>query len=119
MCGTRLSAAGPGGNPGVDSCHILPYSEYDLDLISNGICLCKMHHWTFDEGLIGIVPVADGYAAEVSEESIAVSLSAGMTPGWLVSQVGPIPNSRLPQRREDWPRPEYLERLRTILYPQD
>ena len=119
VCGTRLPAAGPGGNPGVDSCHILPYSEYDLDLISNGICLCKMHHWTFDEGLIGIVPVADGYAAEVSEESIAVSLSAGMTPGWLVSQVGPIPNSRLPQRREDWPRPEYLERLRTILYPQD
>ena len=41
--------------PGVDdSPHILPWEQYDLDHISNGLCLCRHHHWAFDEGLIEV-----------------------------------------------------------------
>ena len=36
----------------MDAAHILPWAGYDLDVVSNGLCFCKHHHWAFDEGLI-------------------------------------------------------------------
>lgn len=32
----------------VDGAHIKPFSKFYDDRISNGICLCKNHHWAFD-----------------------------------------------------------------------
>jgi putative restriction endonuclease len=38
----------------VDAAHIIPFSVSANDDIRNGIALCKLHHWSFDEGLISI-----------------------------------------------------------------
>ncbi|MBI5632673.1 MAG: HNH endonuclease [Nitrospirae bacterium] len=38
----------------VDAAHIIPFSVSANDDIRNGIALCKLHHWSFDEGLLSI-----------------------------------------------------------------
>ena len=38
----------------VDGAHITPFSRFRDDRISNGISLCKNHHWAFDRGWFGI-----------------------------------------------------------------
>lgn len=38
----------------VDAAHIVPFSVSANDDIRNGIALCKLHHWSFDEGLLSI-----------------------------------------------------------------
>lgn len=37
---------------GIDAAHILAWSKHDLDVVSNGIALCKLHHWAFDAGIM-------------------------------------------------------------------
>jgi hypothetical protein len=50
-----------GGMTGIDSgleaAHILAWVSYDMDVVENGMSLCKTHHWAFDAGLM--VPVHD------------------------------------------------------------
>ncbi|WP_118839026.1 HNH endonuclease [Salinibacter ruber] len=49
VCG--VEAYGPGdGSTVVDAAHIYPKSEGGADDLRNGLCLCKQHHWAFDEG---------------------------------------------------------------------
>lgn len=38
----------------VDAAHIVPFSVSANDDIRDGIALCKLHHWSFDEGVISI-----------------------------------------------------------------
>jgi hypothetical protein len=46
-----IEAYGPGdGSTVVDAAHIYPKSEDGADDLRNGLCLCKQHHWAFDEG---------------------------------------------------------------------
>ena len=42
------------GHTAVDAAHIVPWSLSRNDNPRNGIALCKLCHWTFDEGLIGV-----------------------------------------------------------------
>ncbi len=39
---------------GIDACHIKPIQHFGDDLITNGIALCKIHHWALDRGAITI-----------------------------------------------------------------
>lgn len=39
---------------GIDACHIKPIQHFGADHITNGIALCKMHHWALDRGAISI-----------------------------------------------------------------
>jgi putative restriction endonuclease len=39
---------------GIDACHVKPIQHFGDDDISNGIALCKMHHWALDRGAITI-----------------------------------------------------------------
>ncbi|WP_251980222.1 HNH endonuclease [Salinibacter ruber] len=53
VCG--LEAYGPGdGSTVVDAAHIYPKSEGGADDLRNGLCLCKQHHWAFDEGWFAV-----------------------------------------------------------------
>lgn len=52
FCGIRMRT--PDGHTAVDGAHIIPWSVSQNDLPQNGISLCKLCHWTFDEGLISI-----------------------------------------------------------------
>ena len=38
----------------VDAAHIKPFSIFNDNNISNGISLCKNHHWAFDNGLFSV-----------------------------------------------------------------
>jgi hypothetical protein len=97
----------------VDAAHILPWYAYDLDLVSNGVCLCKIHHWAFDEGLIQIrfengvyfVDIPESIADRLAVENPSFSLDR------LREYIGPIPESRLPADPKQRPDPRFLERL--------
>ncbi len=114
VCGLRLPACVPGGDPGVDSSHILPYSQYNLDDVRNGMCLCKLHHWAFDEGLIEIHFDGTNYRVVITEEAQRLADTAGLTPGWLIAQGGAIPPDRPPPPASR-PDPALLAHLRTLL----
>ena len=63
FCGTRIVTAE--GHTVVDAAHIVPWSVSQNDDIRNGMALCKLCHWSFDEGLVG---VSEGYAVIVSRQ---------------------------------------------------
>ena len=52
LCGIRVQTVD--SHTALDAAHIVPWSVSHNDDIRNGIGLCKLCHWTFDEGLIGV-----------------------------------------------------------------
>jgi putative restriction endonuclease len=52
LCGIRMLT--PDGHTVVDAAHIVPWSISRNDDPRNGMALCRLCHWTFDEGLIGV-----------------------------------------------------------------
>jgi len=40
----------------VAASHIVPWSVSHNDDPRNGMALCGLHHWTFDQGMIGVTP---------------------------------------------------------------
>jgi hypothetical protein len=116
ICGLRLPPVG--GSPGVDAAHILPYAEYDLDDVRNGLCLCKLHHWAFDEGLIEIRHDGSNYVVAVPAqvEQQILELGAGFSLNYLKQNEGIITEDRLPTNSAERPRPELLQKLTELLY---
>jgi len=109
VCGIRLPHSRSCRVPGVDSVHILPWATQGANLICNGLCLCKMHHWTFDQQLIAIVTDQGKYAVEVTDLARHVLSSEALAE--LNSARGEIPVARLPQNVGEWPRPQFLVEL--------
>jgi len=114
VCGLRLPSLGADSNPGIDAAHILPWSNFDLDQVANGLCLCKMHHWAFDESLIEIVVENGVYCIVVPPEARERVTKCGQkfSLDFLLASEGPIPEERLPKELSDRPHPEYLAELR-------
>lgn len=52
LCGIRMLT--PEGHTIVEAAHIVPWSETRNDKPQNGIALCRLCHWSFDEGLMGV-----------------------------------------------------------------
>lgn len=52
LCGIRMLTAD--GHTVVDAAHIVPWSVTHNDDPRNGLALCRLCHWTFDKGLLGI-----------------------------------------------------------------
>lgn len=50
VCGIRLVT--PEGRTAVAAAHIIPWSVSHNDDPRNGMALCGLHHWIFDQGLI-------------------------------------------------------------------
>jgi len=50
MC--RIRVFSPEGRVAVVAAHIVPWSESHNDDPRNGVALCGLHHWTFDQGLV-------------------------------------------------------------------
>jgi len=112
VCGLHLPPTPPPLNSaaGVDAAHILPWADYDLDEISNGVCLCKHHHWAFDEGLLLIMHDGQEYRVEVPADTVTEIRQNA--PRFSIDELrhhaGPIPEARLPARPADRPRPQFL-----------
>jgi putative restriction endonuclease len=52
FCGVRMLTVD--GHSAVEAAHVIPWSISKNDDLKNGIALCKLCHWTFDEGLAGV-----------------------------------------------------------------
>ncbi|MDT8420693.1 MAG: HNH endonuclease [Desulfuromonadales bacterium] len=97
LCGVRIVTAE--GHTVVDAAHIVPWRKTQNDDIRNGMALCKLCHWAFDEGILG---VSDGYAVIISSQ---ISLSPNV-PGSLQTLSGR--SIIAPPDRDLWPSQEYL-----------
>jgi putative restriction endonuclease len=52
FCGVRMMTAD--GHSAIEAAHIIPWSDSHNDNPRNGMALCRLCHWTFDEGLTGV-----------------------------------------------------------------
>jgi len=66
ICGIRMLT--PDGHTVVDAAHIMSWSITHNDNIQNGMALCRLCHWTFDEGMIG---VDSTYAVIISRQLLS------------------------------------------------
>jgi putative restriction endonuclease len=108
FCGVILG--GFGGLPsGVDAAHILAWTNYDLDVVSNGMALCRLHHWAFDAALM--VPVIQDGKYVVRFTSRASEVLAAEALPYLGHDGFEIPEAWLPADRSQWPNKKYLTRL--------
>ncbi len=101
LCGIRMRT--PEGHTVVEAAHIVPWSESHDDLPTNGLCLCRLCHWSFDEGLMS---VGNQYEVLVSGR---VRIDSNM-PGHVLTLVDrPIFK---PEAEGFWPGQENLEKHR-------
>ena len=70
LCGIRIVT--PDGHTVVEAAHIIPWSESRNDDIRNGMALCRLCHWGFDEGMLG---VSNSY-------TVIISSSFNLTPNF-------------------------------------
>ncbi len=110
MCGASFPVTSWNSRPGIDAAHILPWAVYDLDKIYNGLALCKLHHWAFDEGILLLVFQEGKYQVELSEGAERILYEPNFSIDVLRQVIGEIPISRLPARSMDWPNPSLLAR---------
>ncbi|GFO60232.1 HNH endonuclease [Geomonas silvestris] len=97
LCGVRIIT--PDQQTAVDAAHIVPWSQSKNDDIRNGMALCKLCHWAFDRGMIG---VANDYSV-ITSRHIAANANV---PGLLTTLAGRgiIP----PADKDLWPAQHYL-----------
>jgi putative restriction endonuclease len=97
LCGIRILT--PEGHTAVDAAHIEPWSESRNDDVRNGMALCKMCHWAFDEYMMS---VSDEYTVILSKQISTIP----NIPGFLLTLEGRgiIP----PGDKALWPAQEYL-----------
>lgn len=113
VCGKSFPPTAHNRVPGVDAAHVLPWADYDLDTVDNGLCLCKLCHWAFDEGIILISHEESGYVMRVSPSAkqIITETRPDFSLHVFEELAGPIPPERLPQARNEWPNPKFLAEL--------
>jgi len=97
LCGIRIVT--PDGHTVVEAAHIVPWSKSRNDDVRNGMALCRLCHWGFDEGMLG---VSDNY-------TVITSRSIGLDPNFpgllqTLSGRSIIP----PIERDLWPEQQYL-----------
>jgi putative restriction endonuclease len=97
LCGVRIVT--PEGHTVVDAAHIVPWCTSQNDDVRNGMALCKLCHWNFDKGMLGI---SDSYNVIVSRN---ISASTNV-PGLLVTLANR--GAILPRDHDFWPAQEYL-----------
>ena len=79
LCGIRVRT--PDGRTAVAAAHIVPWSVTRDDRPANGMALCRMCHWVFDEGLMR---VSSGYEIRSSPQLT----TSNNLPGYLTNLEG-------------------------------
>lgn len=113
ICGAYFPKTSYNTSPGIDAAHIMPWNEEELDEVFNGLCLCKIHHWAFDEAIIMVAYENGNYVCEIPEyaEQEILESEAEFSLKLLREHCGVIPAERLPAARQLWPRPDLLQTL--------
>jgi hypothetical protein len=108
--GMKLPKIDATGSSGVDAAHILPWAEYNLNSISNGLCLSKLCHWAFDAGILRLnynVPSAS-YEISLSTAALDADAEGVLSLGELKNIQGTVATSLLPKDSANWPNPSFL-----------
>ena len=98
---------------GVDGAHILPWSTHQLNSISNGLCLCKLCHWAFDNGLLRLdfdTPSRE-YILSIPQTVQDAAARARVDLQRFQRICGRIVQARLPRNQRLWPSPQGLLEL--------
>ena len=109
--GMRLPKTALTGSSGVDAAHILPWAEYNLNAISNGLCLSKLCHWAFDAGIIRLEFDASSskYEIHLSAAALAAESEGLLNLDRLKDIQGVVSSSLLPKDNDNWPDPSFLK----------
>ena len=105
FCGLKVLT--PDGHTAADAAHIIPWSRTHNDAVDNGMSLCKLCHWGFDEGLLA---ASAQYAVVVS----GLVSAAYNVPAHLPSLAGR--GLKLPEEEAFWPSVEGLKWHRQEIY---
>lgn len=116
ISGSRLPKLEATTSAGVDAAHILPWAKYDLNSVTNGICLNKLCHWGFDAGVLRLDYADDEYIVSIPEAVQEQAGTAGAHLDYFQRLLGPIPAERLPEDPALRPSPQYLARLNEEMY---
>lgn len=116
--GQRLPKTDATISVGVDAAHILPWSTHGINSISNGLCLNKSCHWALDAGVLKFWynPGIARYVIEVPGRMKAEAVKSNFDLGYFESLAGPVSEDRLPESREIWPSPAYLDQLNAVIF---
>lgn len=114
VCGVRLPKTTVTSMPGVDAAHILAWSDYELDVVPNGVCLCKYHHWAFDQLLFTFVRSPAGLKIKTTEALAAARREDGQFAQDIAALNGASPK-KLPENAALHPAQEVLQRYNAIL----
>lgn len=116
--GQRLPKLESTHEPGVDAAHILPWATHGINSVSNGICLSKQSHWAFDAGVVRlsfdrscnqyIISIPDAVSIEAVEAGFSLDAYRAMS--------GAIPSARLPDNRNLYPNPDYIDAYNEIMF---
>jgi putative restriction endonuclease len=98
LCGIRIRTLD--GHTIVEAAHIIPWRESHDDQPTNGLALCRLCHWSFDEGLMG---VGKNYEVLISKQV----KSEPNFPGHMLT-LSDRPIFR-PVKSHYWPAPEKIE----------
>lgn len=107
--GMRLPKTPLTGSSGVDAAHILPWAEYELNSVRNGLCLSKLCHWAFDSGILRLESIGGTYAVRVTESAEDAHAKGLIDLGSFRSLQGRVSSSLLPKSRSNWPSAEFLK----------
>lgn len=90
----------------VEAAHIIPIgAPGSNDLTSNGLALCVLHHKAYDDSLIGI---KGDYHIIVNEAKLKELQHRNLVTGEQLLRSLMCSTILLPQKRADWPCPEFL-----------
>jgi hypothetical protein len=104
------------GSAGVDAAHILPWAEFRLNTTQNGLCLNKICHWAFDNGIFKLdydkhieryILSVPGTVKELGQKGVIDIHS-------FLELEGEIPVDRLPRSKSMWPDPKYLKSINQV-----
>ncbi|MFD3801475.1 HNH endonuclease [Kocuria palustris] len=107
ICGSRFGNI-EGVPSGIDAAHILAWTNYNLDVVQNGMALCKLHHWAFDGGLIMPTKINGEYYFQKTKISLDLDMKT-----WNSLHVpdGPLRFENLPEDPSLHPSEIYLNQL--------
>ncbi len=109
--GMRLPISHMTGSSGVYAAHILPWAEYDLNSVSNGLCLSKLCHWAFDAGILQLTfdDPSSKYQLQLSTAALSAESDGLLKLIGLKDIQGVVSTSLLPKDSANWPKPSFLK----------
>lgn len=116
--GVRLPKLSITYTAGVDAAHILPWSRYEQNHVSNGLCLSKLFHWAFDNGIVRLdfLPVAGRYELSIPQIARDAANAEGLDLAPFMPHVGKLAADRFPSLAAHRPKRQFLEQLNAELF---